>query len=279
VRGLRARLQTYLDEIEGALHRPLSETETRVHVLVEGAHAAERAVTELRHLFDAEQQRIESDLDERLAAFIEETTPLLRDEVAAGMSAAATNRAGGLQLAQQIAESRVRAWREQMTPIAEASFASAARRFINGAVAIAAQMRDAGGSIDRGALELDGILSARSRFYVANLMSEATPSLAARIAHRFPGAAARSAAAVGAPQAIAGRLLQVNANRVVNDFADRMVESRRGIEAALRKQLNSTATAAREAAIRARALQASGVDAVEGELQRLATLRARLDRA
>jgi hypothetical protein len=58
-----------------------------------------------------------------------------------------------------------------------------------------------------------------------------------------------------------------------------MIESRRGIEAALRKHLNATATAAREAASRARSLQEAGARAVEDELQRLAGLRAELGEA
>ena len=278
LRGLRARLGAYLDEIEGALRRPLSETEQRVRALAEGARAAERAVAELRHLFDAEQQRIDRDFDDRIAAFIAETSPPVRDEIAGAMSADG-HRGRGLQLAQEIVETRVRAWRHQMTPVAEASFASAARRFIDGALTIAAQMRDAGGTLDPAGLELDGRLNARSRFYVASLMTEATPAIGARLADRFRSGSARAASAVRAAQAFAERLLQVNANRVVNDFTDRMIESRRGIEAALRKQLNATATAAREAAARARLVQTTGADAVEGELHRLATLRARLDRA
>jgi hypothetical protein len=278
VRSLRTQLAGFLHEIEGALRRPVAETEQRVRILTESAKAADRAVMELRHLFNAEQQQIERDLDREREAFVAEVTPGMHAELVSAIGDHVT-RASGLDLAQGAAEACISAWRAQVTPTAEQAFAAAADRFVSGASAIATRTRAASDIAGQGSLEIATALSARSRFYMRTLMTEASPSLASRIADRFRGHAARHAAAVRAAQAFAVRLVNINANGVVNDLAERMIESRRGIEAALRKHLNATATAAREAAARARTLQAAGIRAVEDELQRLAGLRAQLGEA
>lgn len=278
-RSLRARLARFLDEIDGALRRPIGETDRRVRELTDSALAADRAVMQLRHLFDAEQQQIERDMDVQRAAFVARVAPEVRDQLASALSTQAT-RKQGLQLAQELAEAHIATWRTEITPRAERAFETAAAGFVRGATEIASRIRAAGdGDAVGSGLDIETSLRSRSRFYMRSLMGEATPSLASHIRDLFRTEAAGRKSALRAAQVFVDRLLEVNANRVVNDLAERMIESRRGIESALRKQLNATATAAREAATRARTLQAAGAEAVELELRRLAVLRAQLAEA
>ena len=271
---LTGRARAYLEEIEGALTRPVAETETRVHALADAARAADRALMELRHLFDAEQHQIDRDLEARLAALVDAERGAVRAELARAMADHPT-RAYGLQLAPRVVEAKIRAWRDITTPEVERAFEQAAHRFVARASEIAATIRAAGAGAET-TFETETRLSARSRFYMLSLMTEGSPSLAARVADQLRGKAGREAAALRAAETFADRLLQANANRIANDLVERMIESRRGIEAALRKQLDATATAAREAAARARAVQAAGAGAVEQEQKRLAELRAHL---
>lgn len=270
---LAGRARRYLDELEGALTRPIAETEARVDALADAASAADRALMELRHLFDAEQQHIDRDLEARLAQLVEDQRPALHTQIAQRLAREPT-RALGLTLARQVVEATIRAWRDLVTPEVERAFTQAADRFVARARAIAATINTAGGGVVT--LDVETALGARSRFYMLSLMTEASPSLAARVSDRLRGEAGRKAAALRAAGAFADRLLRANANRIANDLVERMIESRRGIEAALREQLGATAASARNAAGRARSLQAAGAAAVQGELARLADLRAQL---
>ena len=72
------------------------------------------------------------------------------------------------------------------------------------------------------------------------------------------------------------RLFESNSARVANDLRERVLESRRVLEADIRLLLDRAAASAERALDRARKSQAAGASAVEAEIARLDTAIARL---
>jgi hypothetical protein len=69
------------------------------------------------------------------------------------------------------------------------------------------------------------------------------------------------------------RLLEVNSARIKNDFVERVLESRRRLEAELRGRLRELADSAEQALARARETRAAGATAVEAKVKSIAALR------
>jgi len=259
-RRLEASIRDYLDELEGALRRPVAETEQRVAALTRSAIDAERALADLRQLFDARQAQIAREMDAERMAFIATARASIRAELSERVEQAspASRRRRGMELAQQATELRVQAWREQLTPRVEQQFSTAAETFLAGSNAIAARVRAANGAATPAAEGVvDTRLGARSRYCFHRFMTEASPSPWSRLRDRLRGEPGRLAAAVRAGQTFADRLVEVNASRAAHDLVDRIVETRRGLEAALHR--------------------AHGASAIASELQRLARLRSELE--
>jgi hypothetical protein len=64
-----------------------------------------------------------------------------------------------------------------------------------------------------------------------------------------------------------GRLFEVNTARIKNDFVDRIVESRRGLEQELRDRLRELGASAARALETARQTQAAGTAALKARLE------------
>jgi hypothetical protein len=162
--------------------------------------------------------------------------------------------------------------------IVEREFAGVTARFVGHANALLDGLR-ASGQLPAGALAapvvLDATLRAPSRYYfLDSLPSGAAPGAGWMDALRTD--AAVRAASLRAATQFAEWLLQLNANRVAGDLDERVVESRRRVEGALRRSLEEIATTAEEAASRARAARERGegavsqaVETVEGRLAEL----------
>ena len=272
VAALTAVLRRHLDENHGALLRPVAETERRIAKLRRAADEAERALVELRHLFDAEQKQIERRLEAERATFVTAALP----ELAAELPTAET-RAEVLGAAQQICEHRVRAWRDALAPRVEAEFSAAAQRFATAAEQVTAKVRASSNDTELPeSLDLDTSLCVPSRFFFAPLNVEAFPHWWAKAADRLRSRAARERAVRERGEAFLNRVLEANAHGVVGDYVYRIVESRRGIERAVREALRGAADAAVAASLRAELLRARGQDAVAEEVSRLVGLREEL---
>jgi len=71
-------------------------------------------------------------------------------------------------------------------------------------------------------------------------------------------------------------MLLANANRIVKDFEERVMESRRKLQAEIHAILSETVTTAERAREQARAIQAQGTRSIESEIRRLDALLSRL---
>ena len=273
IAALANSLRRHVEESHGALLRPVADTERRIARLRRAAEDAERALVELRHLFDAEQMQIERRLEADRAKFVEVMLP----ELARQLPKSETRREI-LASAQDICERRVRAWRDELRPRVEAEFTAAANRFATSAEQVTAKVRTSSPDAELPeALGLDTSLSVPSRFFFAQLNVEAFPHWWSKAADRLRSQVARSRAVRECGEGFLHRLLEANAHGVVGDFVYRIVESRRGIERAVRDALRGAADAAIAASARAEKLRARGQEAVAVEAERLLALRRELD--
>lgn len=271
--SLGASLRRHIDENHGALLRPVSETERRIAKLQRAASDAERALVELRHLFDAEQKQIERGLEASRAAFVAACLPELANALPEG-----GQRSVVLAAAHDICEREIRAWREVLRPRVEREFAEAAHRFATAAEQIRAKVRASSPDAELPeSLAIDTSLRARSRFYFLSLSTEASSHWWSWIADRLRTPQGRMRTARSAGEAFLHRLLEANAHGVVGDYVDRVVESRRSIERAVRDSLRGAADAAVGASARAEGLRQQGQAAVAAEAARLVELRRELD--
>ncbi|HUJ59935.1 MAG TPA: dynamin family protein [Kofleriaceae bacterium] len=273
IAALATSLRRHLDESHGALLRPVADSERRIAKLQRAAGEAERALVELRHLFDAEQKQIERRLEADRMKFVGAVLP----ELASQLPNAGTRREV-FAAAQDLCERRVRAWRDELRPRVEAEFTAAAKRFATAAEQVTAKVRTSSPDAELPeALGLETSLSVPSRFFFAQLNVEAFPHWWSKAADRLRSQAARSRTVRERGEGFLRRLLEVNAHGVVGDYVYRIVESRRGIERAVRDALRGAADAATAASARAERIRAHGQQAVAQQAARLLALRRELD--
>lgn len=261
------RLRRYLGQERAALQRPVEESEERLRTLRKCARDAEQAAVELRYLFDAEQKKLGQLFDDHRTRFVAETMPEVVRLLDERLSAAPVSRGPGLR----------RYALDQAQDVTE--------RFVGHANAFLDRLATAG-QLPSDALPAKLVpetgMRARSRYYFASFMTLTTPPLWLWIADWFRTERSARTSARAAGRSFAKRLLEVNANRVVGDFDERITESRRSVEGALGRTLREIVTTAEGAAQRASEVRKRGaaaveaaVQAIDGQLARLEALRPR----
>lgn len=272
--SLSEHIARHVSEGRGALLRPVEESEQRLELLRRCARDAEQAAIELTFLFDAEQQKLALRFDEKRERFVADALPKVTRQLdeRLGNSPALRGpnvRSFALDQAKVVTEPVVRAWMDRERPIAEREFAAIIERFVAHANAFLERL-GASGQLPPDALPpplfAETGLKALSRYYFASFVRLTTPPLWLWIADWFRSEQGAQAAARKAGLSFAKRLLEMNAKRVVVDFDERIRESRRTVEGALRRTLQETVATAERAAAKARAVQQQGTLAVERAL-------------
>ncbi len=264
---LAQRLRVHLEEERSALLRPAEESARRLEALRSCAREAGQATRELKHLFDAEEERLDRAFDAERRRFVAEATPEIAAWLQDRLAAAPPNRARrlgryALEQAQGIAETLVGAWMRRQDPHVKREFTVIRERFVTHANALLERLQSAGqhfpGRLPSALADMG--LYAPSRYYFLSELPASMSSWRAWLAGWFRGAHAARAHESGVRYA--RELLELNANRVASDFAERVRESRRSVEASLQRVLQETTTSAEQAALRAREAQARGASAV-----------------
>jgi len=275
--ALLDRLEKHLEELRGALVRPVEETRQRLELLRRCAREAEQSLVELTYLFNAEERQLERRDDEAGAQFVRRARPEVHRALHEALGRAPVKRGPALRRwlineARDLVERMVRAWRAERAPQTERAFAEVTERFVGHANAFLARLR-ASGQVAPDALPLDVLpgagLRARGRFSFTPLMQVHTQSFPGWVAELFRPAHLAGPAALQLAEAFAARLLEVNVNRLGNDFLERVIESRRGLEGTVRRALQDVVTTAEAAARSADAARLGGEQAVSGEVQRI----------
>lgn len=282
VSRLAGRIRHEIDEQRAALVRPIAESEQRVAGLRACVADATQALQDLGFLLAGEQKRLGERFGEQWTAFVTAAEPAARTELAAALrelrGGREAVRARAFVLAQEIAVRSVRQWLNDTEPVAEALYREAAERFIALANALLQRLATEGGlaALPRSVSPECGFRTAR-RFFPTTLLHHVTrpPGRWILDALRTPAAARR--ALEREVYDYLGLLVSANAARVVNDFEERVLESRRRLEAEIRSFLEQLTVSAERALDRARDRQAAGQDAVRADVARLDALRQAVD--
>jgi hypothetical protein len=276
-------LRTVAEERE-ALLRPTDKSDRRIGLLRETAAAAERSLADLGYLFTGEQHRLSRRFEERRDAFLDQVRPVARKELATALAAlnfwhGPKLRRQAMRMAQQIARQHVMPWLEAEQFEAEGAYAKTAQRFIELANDFLRRLAETGlpGLALPENAELSERFRTKSRFYFYDFINIAQP--ASPIAYVVDTVAGLIRARGGIENAafeFLELLLETNATRVQNDLDERVLESRRRLEAEIRKVLLEVSQVAQRALDHARLAKAAGEAAVGTRLCHLGELEAEM---
>ena len=272
--SLKGRLEAFLLEERDALLRPIEASEQRLRELRRCAKEAKQASLELGYLFNAEQRKLAQRWDCARSQFVDEAFASITRDLDERLAQAKARcgpklRALMFDAAQELTEVAVRGWLTEQRPIVEREFSSVTERFVEHASSFLERLRAAGDfapGLLPPALSAETGLTARSRFFYRSLMQLTVPSLWTWLVDCFRNAELARKAARLAGREYTEQLLEKNANRVLGDFDERVVESRRSVESALQRTLEEVVSTAEKAAERARAVQAQGKNAVQAAI-------------
>jgi GTP-binding protein EngB required for normal cell division len=270
-----------LDEQRNALVRPTEESERRISQLKATASEAERAMLELRYLLDAEQDRLVERLMAQCERFVARAVPGARAELAAAVADLVEIRRRDLrqrsfELAQDIYRRWLDRWRNEEQPSAEQLYRNLARRFLE----------LANGFLDRVAMNDAGIpprianedgFRRRSRLHYTEMLHLTSRSPVEWLVERFRWGRAAQNAMEREVGDYLEHLITTNASRLIYDLRERIVESRRQLEARIRTSLRAVYASAERALEQARAHHAAGAKTVRRQLDRIDELRRRCE--
>lgn len=275
--SLITRLEQQLQEDRGALLRPLGETEARIQLLQQCATNAEQALIELKHLFNAEEENLMQRFDQDRTRYIAATRPIVERDLDAFLQTLVALPRGRLRRtailhALETCESCLRAWLLQEKEVAERAYKEVTDRFIDHTHAFLDRLKSSGAFPD----DVDilfalpaGGLSEPGRYHFVSLTHRAKIPLWRSVADRFCTRKTLLRETKAEAIRFAGILLEANTNRVLDDFYQRMVESRRHVEAGVRRALLQVVDRARSATERTAEMKALGAAAIRNELGRI----------
>lgn len=278
------RLLHELDEQTGALTRPIEDSERRIDALKQCAAAAQRSMTDLSYLLDAEQARLNAVFADGRERFLALAIPQAKRELAHRFSTATALhgqalRRHGNALAQEIYREWVERWRSSEAPIAERLYREAAGRFVELVNGFLAKLADSGqAELARLPRSLDAEVGfrVRSGLFYTEMMTLTTRSPFAWLADLVRTSASVRTSAESSAAEYLDRLLAANTARIRSDFDERVLESRRRLEAEVRGLLREVHASAERALAAMRVRLACGEAAVQSELRRITELRVRV---
>jgi GTP-binding protein EngB required for normal cell division len=274
---LGERVLADLEEQRQALRRPLEESERRIEDLRKSVTHAEQAMSDLAHLFAAEQERLSKAFSERKEEFLARTHPEARGELDAFIAASAKRtRDETLSAIRRIAREALERWLPSAEAFAEDAYRKATARFVALANGFLRSLRDSDAYFSSNPpreLEPEAGFRAKRRFYFNDLFELAPEGGLVRLADLAAGRQRRRS---GAAEYLK-TLLEHNATRIVNDLDERVTESRRILESEIRERLREGLETATRALTQARERQAAGRPAVDSALGRIAELRSRIE--
>jgi len=281
---LAGRLGHHLDEDLGALLRPLDESERRVESLRAFVAEAERSLGDLGYLFTAEQERLGRIFFERMEAFLTGAKPEARRELSGALRAVPGLRGPALRRraidqAEEISTRRLDAWLAEAQPAAEALYVEATTRFVDLANSFLERLVASGEPAVAGlprTVSPEAGFRVRSRLHYVSLTPLTTRTPLGAMVDLLRSREQQLRVLEREIGEYLETLLFANANRIANDFDDRVLESRRRFQFEIQSYLTEMAATAEQALARARERRAQGSLAVQGEIDRIRALKDRL---
>jgi len=281
---LTARVAQAIEQRAEALRRPLDESERRLERLRHVVGETERALADLGPLFTAAQDELAAEFAQYRQAFLDRVLEEARSELDRALGGASAEPAGRLrnlaaETARRVARAHVERWRGEIQPVGEALYRQVTGRFIALArdlLARLAEFDDPALVSLEDAVEPETGFRAASEFYFTELFSVAEASPAERLIDGLRSRRRLRHAVRRRAESYLTRLIESNSARVANDLKQRVIESRRRLEADVRASLRQAVALAERALEGARRAQAGGAAAVEAEMARLETIRAKV---
>jgi hypothetical protein len=188
-------------------------------------------------------------------------------------------RTKAIELADSISRKWLDRWRAEAAPAAETLYVEAMRRFAdlaNDALGRLATLRNAALAFPARNVTPEIGFTERSRLHFTSLMTRAPSSAGQWLLDLVRSREQQLRVLDRRIGDYLEALVVANANRIVGDFNDRVLESRRRFEADVRSALGEVATSAEFALARAKEHRAQGSQAVQHEMLRINALSDRL---
>ncbi len=279
--ALVTRLLAELDEQEGALVRPIEESRARVEWLRAAVTDAEESLDELGHRLTAVQERLSRAFVEAREGFFSRALSEARRELVEAIhgedATGPTLRKRAMERALEVTRRLLDRWREEMEPRAEALYREAMARFIELANGFEESLAPVADLAAHSRLDPEPGLRTLSRVRYTEMLSVAPESAGARLLDVVGARAWRNRAIERDAGRYLERLLEVNSARIKNDFEARVGESRRLLESEIRGRLRALSDSAERALASARQAHAEGAPAVGARLERIRSLRSRVE--
>ncbi len=278
IQRLSEQLQAIIDEDRSALQRPIEESERRIELMKQTIGEAERSMRELNFLLMAEQQRISDLFVERHRQFFRSSSMKAESEFEQALSSVPRGfgphyRRGAMQVAQEIARSKVMPWLRPEQEEGERQYRAVGLRFVGMGNGFLKQLADAGlTELTRmpHALDPEKGFRVRSRFTFEDFIGTAQPPSPLRwLADAFLPLVGGRKIITNEAREFLRHLLEVNCSRVQNDILNRIEESRGRLEIEIRKLLHEINRIAEQALDRARKVKEEGTPAVQSAVERL----------
>jgi GTPase SAR1 family protein len=284
IRRLSAELLRECDNQRDALIAPIEELQERTTRMREVISDAERSLSDLTHLFKAEQERVSRRCAARRDEFLARAISIARSEFHQLIIEARQQRGSALhnratEIAQAISRQLLTQWLEEERPAAEAMYRESARRFVALANDFLTRVIQSGGPM---LAELPQALSeesgfrVKSRLYFGEHFGFPRQTPVERVTGLFTSRASQLGAAEKKVARYLDTLLSLNSTRILNDFDEIVRESGRRLEAEIRGMLNELRTTAETTLARAETTRAAGTEAVRSSLEHLEQLREKI---
>jgi len=273
---LSGRLRHQVIESRDALIRPVEDTERRVEMLRGCVAEAQQSLRDLSYLFDSEQDRMGQAFERSKSAFVEIAVPEAKQELMTTLASSPLRgsklRTEAIHQAEEISHRWLDEWLANAQPEAERLYIQASKRFVELANGFLKKLADSGDSafatLPRSVTPETGFRT-RSRLYYSAL----SPLVMQTPVGGFLDLARSRSQQQRALEREIGEylktLITANANRIVNDFSDRVQESRWRFQNEVVCYLNELSSTAESALDRARHRFAEDEASVKAEVEEL----------
>ena len=281
---LARRLRHALAEQRDALLRPVEASQLRVEKLHALVAEAAVSLSDLGYLFTAEQDRLSRLFAEQKDSFLRRAQPESRQELGTVLRAedrqrGPVSRDWAVQCVHAITQRWLDLWLAEAQPAAESLYVEAMARFVSLANDFLSKLAMTG---DPALAALPQVVEpeigfrVRSSLYYTSLMNYTQQTVVGWLRNLIRTRQRKLLALERRMGEYQDLMLLANANRIVKDFEERVMESRRKLQAEIHAILSETVTTAERAREQARAIQAQGTRSIESEIRRLDALLSRL---
>ena len=278
---LSAALIREIDNQRSALIAPVEESRQIAGRMREVIADAERSLSDLSHLFKAEQEQVSRRCSERRDNFLGGAIPAARKEFHDAILRATERRGRALhrhatEIAQSISRRLLNQWLEEERPAAEAMYRESGLRFVTLANDFLKRIAESGGNLLAdlpAAVSEESGFRVKGRLYFGEHFGFPRQTVIEQIIDVFASHSRQLEKVERNVLRYLDTLISLNSTRILNDFDEIVRESGRRLEAEIRGMLNELRTTAQNTLARAEATRAAGTDAVRSRLDRLEHLR------